>query len=203
MASRTSFLGLPSELRNAIYAFAFARTATALRWYRHTYTPFQRGSNGVAPHHQPSVIWADVLPLTQVCRQLREETLSYVFAETRVVLFTGEQEASSLDTWLEPGAVEMLGHAKEVVLKDFQHYHSYMPPNHVARCESSLAIRLRGEETATVVWMRDRQCAWCPRSDKAVKRVQEVLDQRRLSGGQLIGGLVAFEEILEAAAWNA
>ena len=183
---RIQLLNLPPEIRNKIYSLvlhdADEETLCPFVWQL---SPDKRKYG---------------YSLTQICHQIRQETLLMWHAGQKLLFAMRPENMSYYQAWLKRRPDKVLPSIRRIQLEDYQHCIARSSHLHSSSCRSAITINLN--KSSPVSWKRDRRCYDCPARDPAADRVNAVTRTLKQDHGVWVLTREKMEEIFAAAAWE-
>ena len=144
--SGPGLLKLPAELRNKIYDLVLNGAD------EETLCPFILQCSPGKRRYGYS--------LTQVCHQVRHETLTMWHAGKKLLLAMRADNMKHYITWLQRRPKAVFDSLRRIELEDYQHSTRSSPAHHPYFCKSAIIVNLT--KISPVSWRRDRRCLCCP-----------------------------------------
>lgn len=138
--------------------------------------------------------------LTQVCHQIRQETLQMFHAGKKFLFAMRSENMAYYKNWLQRRPEGIFRSIRRIQLDDYQHCRTRCPEQHPFFCGGAILVNLTKD--APVSWRRDRSCLYCPTKDTAADRVNAVVRTLKRERGCLVLTREKMEEIFEAASWE-
>ena len=174
------FLDLPGEIRNQIYKHTVGLPKTIV----------------IGDFRMPHEAFPEI---TLVSKRVRAEALAILF--NGVTVCVPLNRYSALKSWLGRWNDGVSGHFRHIRIEDHQHYHLTRPRSHPFRCFSAINIDLL-EQFEPATYDPDCRCQYCPASDKAVVRENDMLKTMPWINGSWQLTDLGLWRIFEMAAWE-